>query len=428
MTTATGAAEAADAPAAPAAEWRISLKPLVDVAAAGAGFIVLVELVGRAVIWARFNAIGLPATSALSLQSPEVRLANGAGALAVAIGLGLGAVAALAAVNSVLTPVGLEREGRLVLLAVLELILVAAVLAQPASWAQRFAAIGVGVAAGGLFWALAERTHVRQLVLATFLLITAVGGVLAFVRNSGAPARLQPATVFLKDGSVTTGAYISLSSDTVYIAPDSFNRTYGELTAIPRSEVKRIALSRPRDFEEAGRSSPRALLAGSRVKPPYGTVAPAIARYLAAQAGDPVWQYPPLSFLESAYYISRHPATFFGNERAPAVDPGRHVTLERLVTGAREYSGRPVLTEGVVLRSSQVPGGSDAPGARLVTLRGTRDAHMQAFCLRLGAQDVPVATTVSVEGVVVNAGTVAADMDRPVKGVFIQTAGNLCGV
>lgn len=415
-------------PAAPAAERRISLKPLLDIAAAGAGFIVLIELVGRAVIWARFNAIGLPATTAVSLQASEVRLAVGAGALGVAIGLGLAAVAALVAISRVLKPVGLERHGKLVLLAVLELILVAAVLEQPANWTQRLVAIGVGLAAGGLFLALAERAHVRQVLLTTFLLITAVGGVLAFVRNSGAPARFPLATVFLKDGSVTTGAYVTLTSDAVHIAPDSFNRTYGQITAIPRDDVKRIALSKPQNFEEAGRSSPRALLAGNRVKPPYGTVASSIARYLASQAADPVWQYPPLSFLESAYYISRHPAVFFGDERAPPVAADRRVTLEQLVAGPRDYSGRPVLTRGIVLRSSEVPGGSDAPSARLVTLRGTKDEHVQAFCLHLGAESVPVGKTVFVEGVVVNAGTVAAAEEKPVKGVFLQTAGNACGV
>jgi hypothetical protein len=421
----TAQAAAADAPP---AERRLSLRPLFEVAAAGTGFIVLIELVGRAVIWARFNAIGLPATSAVSLQAPEARLAAGAGALAAAIGLGLAAVAALTVINSVLRPVGRERYGRLVLLTVLELILVAAILEQPATWGQRAAALGVGVVAGWAFWTLAERAHDRQLVLATFMLIAAVGGVLAFVRSSGAPARLPMATVFLEDGSVTTGAYVSLSSDTVHIAPDSFDRVYGQIAAIPRADVKRITLSRPQNFEEAGRSSPKALLAGNRVKPPFGAVTSAIARYLASQAGDPQWLYPPISFPQAAFYISQHPGMFFGDERAPAVDSSRHVTLERLVAGARDYSGRPVVTEGVVVHTADVPAGADNPGERFVTLRGTRDEHTRLFCQRRGTNDVPVGRTVSVTGVVVNAGTVAANMDKPVKGVFVQTAGNQCGV
>jgi hypothetical protein len=398
----------------------------VDFGAAVAGFAILIELVGRAVLWARFDAIGLPASEAVSLQPSELLLSTGAGALVVASALGLAAAAALLGVDSLLAPHGVARQGRVVLLVVLELILVAAVAEQPASWTQRLAALCAGLAAGVTLWVIAGRVSRRQLVLSMFLLIAAVGGVLAFVRNSGPPARLPLATVFLKDGSLTTGAFVALHSDTVYLAPDSFNRTYGQLTAIPRSEVRRVALSPPQDFEAAGESTPRALLAGNEVKPPYGVVAPAIARYLAAQAAEPVWKYPPLSFLESAYYISRHPGVFFGTEEAPPVARGRRVSLDRLVAGAREYSGRPVLTRGVVVRTSELPGGSDAPTDLLVTLRGS--GRSRAFCVRHGTENVGVGRTVSIEGVVVNAGTVASDSAAPVKGVFLQTAGNVCGV
>src|SRR5205085_3111710 len=108
-----------------------------------------------------------------------------------------------------------------------------------------------------------------------------------------------------------------------------------QISAIPRADVRRIALSRPQDFEEAGSATPQALLAGTRVKPPFGTVTSVIARYLASQAADADWLYPPLSFTEAARYISQHPAMFFGRDPAPAVDRSRHVALERLVAGAR---------------------------------------------------------------------------------------------
>ena len=411
-----------------AAARRLSLKPLLDFAAAAAGLVVLVQLVGRAVIWARFDAIGLPATQAVSLQPAEVLLANGAGALGVAFGLGFAAMGALVVIDSMLRPRGVERHGRIVLLVALELILLAAVLAQRASWNQRLIALGAGLAAGLAFWVLSERAHIRQVVLVMFLLIAAVGGVLAFVRNSGPPASFPMATVFLKDGSLTTGAYVALNSDTVYLAPDSFNRTYGQLAAIPRTEVKRIALSPPQEFEEAGRSSPKALLAGRRVKPPYGSVAPAIARYLANQAGDPVWQYPPVSFLESAYYMSRHPGMFFGTDAPPEVSSERVIPLAQLVRGARDYSGQPVRTEGIVLRSAHVPGGADLPTARLVTLRSESDPHAVAFCLHIGMEAVKAGSRVPAVGVVVNAGTVVSDQAEPVKGIFLQAAGNRCGV
>jgi hypothetical protein len=411
-----------------APDHRLSLRPLLDLAAAAAGFVVLIQLVGRAVMWARFDAIGLPATQAVSLQPLEVLLVNGAGALGIAIALGVAAVGALAATDRILDP-RVRLHGRAVVLIVLELILVTAVVEQRASWGQRFVALGAGLVAGAVFWALAQREHLdfRRLVLAVFLLISAVGGVLAFVRNSGPPARFPMVTVFLKDGSLTTGAYVALSSDDLYLAADSFNRTYGQLTAIPRSDVTRFALSPPQEFEEAGRDSARPLLAGKVVKPPYGSVAPDIARYLAGQAGDPVWKYPPVSFLESAYYLSRHPAAFFGPDPVPPVDAGRSVSLERLVEGARDYSGRPVRTSGVVVRAAEVPGGEEAPEARFITLRGRRDARARLFCLHIGSNRVPVGRTVRVEGVIVNAGTVADPAKAPTKGIFVQAAGNACG-
>jgi hypothetical protein len=421
---ATSAAPAAGVPP----EHRMSLKPLLDAAAASAGFIVLIQLVGRAVMWGRFHSIGLPATQAISLQPLEVLLANGAAALLVAIALGLAAVTALLVIETLLRPRGVERQGRVVLLAVLELILLAAVLEQPASWAQRVAALSAGLVAGVVFWVLAERANTRRAVLALFMLIAAVGGVLAYVRNAGPPAKLPFVSVYLKDGSMTTGAYVALASDTVYLAPDSFNRTYGEISAIPRTEVKRISVTPPQEFEEAGHSSPKALFAGRRIKAPYGTVAPAVARYLASLSADPVWQYPPVSFVESAYYISRHPGMFFGPDTAPEIDPGRHVALERLVPGAHDYSGQPVQTDGVVVRTSALPGGADVATYRLVTLRAAGHPEFQAFCLHYGPKDVPVDAKVSVEGVIINAGTVASDEAHPIKGVFIQTAGNACGV
>lgn len=419
---------ATDAPPPGDADHRLSLQPLLVLAGAATGFVVLIQLVGRAVLWARFDAIGLPATQAVSTQSLEVLLAVGAGALLAATGFGLAAVAALAGIDALLEPRGVQRQGRMVLLAVLELVLLAAVLHEPASWAQRLVALASGAAAGVVFWVLSHRPHPRQLMLAMFMLIAMVGGVLAFVRNAGPPARFPMVTVFLKDGSLSTGAYVALTNDSIYYAPDSFNRTYGEVTAVPRADVARFSLSKPQKFEEAGRSSPRALLAGRKVKRPYGSVAPAIARYLAAQSAEPVWKYPPVSYLESASYISRHPGVFFDPSAQPLAS-GRRVALENLVRGAREYSGRPVRTEGVVLRTAQLPGGADVIQATRVTMRGTdEDSAARLYCVHRGAEDVPVGATVSAEGVIVNAGTVAGDVEKPIRGVFLQAAGNACGV
>jgi hypothetical protein len=80
-----------------------------------------------------------------------------------------------------------------------------------------------------------------------------------------------------------------------------------------------------------------------------------------------------------------------------------------------------------VVRTVEV-GPVDKPSARFVTLRDEHNAHTLAFCLRLRPDDIPVGSTVSVEGVIVHTGTVASETKDTVKGIFIQTSGNVCGV
>jgi hypothetical protein len=62
-----------------------------------------------------------------------------------------------------------------------------------------------------------------------------------------------------------------------------------------------------------------------------------------------------------------------------------------------------------------------------VTLRSENDAHAVAFCLHIGMEEVKAGSRVSAVGVVVNAGTVVSDQADPVKGIFLQAAGNRCG-
>jgi hypothetical protein len=86
-------------------------------------------------------------------------------------------------------------------------------------------------------------------------------------------------------------------SDEVFLAPDSFNRTYGQIVAIPRDDIVRIAFAEQPNFRAAGARDPRALLDASEGSPEG--LRGDVEEYFAAWAGDPRWKYPPLLFLES---------------------------------------------------------------------------------------------------------------------------------
>jgi hypothetical protein len=401
----------------------LPIKPLLDVAAAAAGLLVLVGAVGRGVMWARYHAIGLPATTAVGLQSGDSLLAVGAGALAFAGAVGVVAVAGLYAIDWFLRPTGMEREGRLVLLAVLVLILVAAVLEVPATPGQRWLALGAGAAAAAVFVVLLARVHTRRLALAMFLLIAAVGGVLAFVRNYGPPAKLPMATVWLKDGSLTTGAFIAMTSDTLYYAPDSLNRTYGQVTALPRSDIVRTAVSAPQDFRPAGRRPSTAILGGARS--PSEELAFNIDEYLANKANDAMWKYPPVSYIEAEEYLQDHDHVeefIFGHEAGPVDVAVSRVSLEHLVHTPRSYAGGPILTRGIVKQTTPIFDSNNKLSQRMVTLSGVHDRHAQAVFVRQSPADLAVGTRLRVEGVIVDAGTVATDGPNTIKGVFLLCA------
>lgn len=407
----------------------ISWKPLLEVAGAAAGLVLLIQIVGGAIMWARFRALELPAARGVSLLPPEYLLAVGVTAVFWSVLLGLLAVLLLYGITRALPPEVGHWASTIVLL-MLEAMLLVAVLLLPISGGQRLLGVGIGLAVGVPFVLIApSMSNLRRVSIALLLAVTVMGGGLAFVRTVGPPAQLEQASLFLADGNVTSGAYIASTSSDVYLAPDSFDRTYRQIVGIPRSEIVRIAYSKPQDFYPAGANDPSSIFGGDRDAD--GSVRQ-LEQYFAFRAGDTLWKYPPYFFDDSRRFLSAHVSEYFSNGEQRWSKRGHQVLLEKLVPEARWYSGQALITWGRVRHavSSEVP---DHPGLRtqLLTLTAPeRSDGPRVLCsvLTRSKHRFPDESQVVVRGVVVAAGSLVVGSGKEVHGAFLQcTAARLLG-
>lgn len=145
-------------------------------------------------------------------------LSLGAATLLGAMLVGLLAIGLLHVMRWAL-PREAEQAASYILVVALELLLLFAVFEVALTGPQRVIVVVTGLLAGGLFTAVAANTQsFRREALPAFFLVAAVGGVLSFARDLGAPVELEPAIVLLKDGSLTSGAYIAPTDREVYVA------------------------------------------------------------------------------------------------------------------------------------------------------------------------------------------------------------------
>ena len=396
-----------------------SWRAVLDLAGAAAGIVVLVGLVGSAIMWARLHALDLPAGRGISLLSNESVLSLGAVTLLGAMLVGVIAIGLLHAMRWALPPQAKQAASYILVLA-LELLLLFAVFEVALTGPQRVIVVVTGLLAGGLFTAIAASTQsFRREALAAFFLVAAVGGVLSFARDLGAPVKLEPAVILLKDGSLTSGAYIATADGDVYVAPDLFNRTYGQLAAIPRADIARISLSEPRDFRSAGAEDARPLFAGASSDSEHVR---GVERYLAQWAADPLWKYPPASFLESQAFLRSNLSEFVPDRPQPWKRDGTPVSLDRLVQSPRTYSGRAVITIGRLRQIIEPPGQSGPTVTRFLLLEAGRQRDSVAICAVAtdAQQRYPEAGRIEARGVVVSAGTVVRRAQEGAKGVFMQ--------
>jgi hypothetical protein len=402
-------------------------QPFVEIAAAAAGILLLIQLVGGAIMWARFRALELPAARGVSLLSPEYLQGVGTSALFWSLMLALVAVALLHVIRRLLSD-GLGQWAAPIVALMLELALVVAVLGLPLSGQQRVLAVATGLVAGAAFVALDQTVgskprvgSKRRVSLGLLFLVALVGGTLGFIRAYGPPAKLELVFVFLKEGEVTSGAYIGANSDEVFLAPDSFNHTYGQIVGIPRDDIVRVSFAEPQNFRAAGARDPRSLLDPSQSSP--GGLQEEVEEYFAAWAGDPRWKYPPISFLESESFLRTHVDEFFPTTEQRWKEAGDRVPLTRLVNDARGYSGRALITHGRVLQALRVPvPGTAARITHFLTLTDQEGSRSRVLCglITRSSRRFPEGSEVEVRGVVVTSGSLAVASGADVQGAFMQ--------
>lgn len=403
-------------------QWKVALELL----GAAAGIVVLLTLVGSAIMWARFHALDLPATRAVALLPRDYLLSVGATTLVLAMLLGLVAWAALHLLRSLL-PKGTEHIAGYLIVVVLEIALLTVLAVLELGNGQLALTLAAGLLAGGVFIAIDKHVATpRRVGLCLFFLVTILGGVLGGVRNGGQPVKLDMAIIHLADGSLTSGAYVATTDEGVYFAPDSFDRVYGQLAVVPRDQVASMSISEPRDFRSAGARETTPLLArGGDRSVPFPERRRQVEKYLAGWAGDPIWKYPPISFLESEQQLRAQLEVFVPSNVRPWTNDGTKVPLRKLVEQARGYSGRAIITRGRVLQVI-VPA---AQRASVITqflvleARGRSRARVICAATTRAGTTFPEGTDVEARGLVIAAGTMATSSDRTAKGAFLQCSG-----
>lgn len=209
----------------------------------------------------------------------------------------------------------------------------------------------------------------------------------------------------------------------MFLAPDSFNRTYGQIAAIPRDDIVRVAFAEPQDFRAAGARDPRSLLDPSRGSPEG--LREDVEEYFAAWAGDPRWKYPPISFLESETFLRSHLDEFFPTteRRWREEEDDTRIPLTRLVNDARGYSGRAVIVRGRVHHTLTVPEpGTGERITQFLTLTTQEGSRSRGICgvSTHSSRNFPEGSDVEARGVVVASGSLAVASGADVQGAFMQ--------
>lgn len=229
------------------------LRLALEFAGAAAGLTVFVAFVGGAILWVRFNALGLPADQALALLPRSILVTIGAGALAPALIAG----AAVAFGISLLKPLDGAGQPRchfafllrlFVLLEVFLLVWVYEIDLLPWTLVLTVTAI----AGASAVWGAAKRMNGYRPAAWTFLAVFAlVGAANSFVRTDSTP-KIEPAAVLLeKPDEGLAGFYIGQTSDRVYLAPltDGANAALGRdldsMLELPRERVLALSVAPP---------------------------------------------------------------------------------------------------------------------------------------------------------------------------------------
>ncbi len=305
-----------------AAESTTPLRYALEFLGAAAGLVFFVSFVGGAMLWGRFDALGLPADRAVAALPKGALVTVGVHAMAAPIAGGLAVVALLLLFNPMDTNDNPQGHVGIILAALIvgEIFVLLGVIDLEV-FPRGLIVVAVSVIAAIAIWQVGGRTvgyrPMGWTVLAAFAI---VGGVLAFARTTGAP-KMEPAAAVLKGGEGVSGFYVAESSDLLYLAPltSGGHAGLGEdvsgLYEIPRDEVSRLSIHAPTRLgpEAAGRAEAVSLLQELRTRQalalhPEAAQAPVIA------TRDPAATFAPLIHLHAGErYLPMSAAFFLGN-------------------------------------------------------------------------------------------------------------------
>jgi hypothetical protein len=334
---------------------------VLELAGAAAGIVVFVSLVGGAVISARLHSLGLPIDSTLAVLPRETVLIAGVRVLSG----GLLAALLVLSLLWVLDRSGVSlrrdeapwwpslREAGVMVLAVAPLL--AFTLDYGVTTSMALVSIAAaGAAAGMVLLILRRSTNFGEMSVRLFVVVAALGGVLAFARVYDRPIALDFATVQLKDGGRTNGFLLGQSSAAIVLAPDVLKRTIGRTVAIPRDEVVNLQLSRVKPKVRPIGPNPvsRFTVDVSRIRSSLREREHDLQQRLLRIRLSAQWKYPPLIFAESVRTWRRAFDQFGRDGKAPARELEQRATLEDLNEHTPLFAGQMVVTEGRVLEAT----------------------------------------------------------------------------
>ncbi len=228
-----------------ASPWKVVL----EFAGAAAGLAVFIAFVGGVLLWARFNALGLPADEAVAVLPRQILVTVGAGAIAPAILFGAFAAFAI----GLLAPLDSSGQPRYHLAWILRILVLAEILILlgPSDLdVVPYVVVGSAVALIGALavWGAATRLEGYRVVGWTlFAAIAIAGAVNSYIRTEGTP-KMEPAAALLEGGEGVAGFYVGQTSDRVYLAPltsgprEALGVEVSALLELRREKVTRLAV------------------------------------------------------------------------------------------------------------------------------------------------------------------------------------------
>jgi hypothetical protein len=196
----------------------IVLKVLGAVAT-GIGVVGAVTVVGAAIFWVRFDAIGLPATQAVSVIPKEELLVQGAQEVAIFVGVGLAA----ALLISLADPRGIVTRGTAVVLGLFVLIATVYVGAKSLPLALSLGLVAGAIVLALLCIAIAFNTGQRLVPLLVSVFLAALifsSSCALLVVNDQKYAQAVAIRFGAEEGvgKGLTGIYVTVTDDTIYFA------------------------------------------------------------------------------------------------------------------------------------------------------------------------------------------------------------------